>query len=61
MPKVGFVSPHTQSFIGKKKKKSTYKGWEEVKDLLCEAVLLLMSASKWKPEIRGAGNGKGGG
>jgi hypothetical protein len=27
--------------------------------LLFEAVLLLMSASKWKPEIRGAGNGKG--
>lgn len=32
-----------------------------MKDLLFEAVLLLMSASKWKPEIRGAGNGKGGG
>lgn len=32
-----------------------------MKDLLFEAVLLLMSASKWKPEIREAGNGKGGG
>lgn len=59
MLRTGFVSPHTQGFTGKKK--STYKDWEEAKDLLFEAVLLLMSASKWRPEIRGAGNGKGGG
>ena len=49
----------SQSFI--KKKKSTYKDWEETNDLLFEGVLLLMSASKCKQELRGAGNGKGGG
>lgn len=40
--------------------KSTYTVWEEIKDLLFEAVLLLMSASKWKSEIRGVGNRKRG-
>ena len=40
---------------------STYKVWEEIKDLLFEAVLLLMSASKWKSEVSGVGNGKRGG
>lgn len=30
-----------------------------MKDLLFEGVLLLMSASKWKQKLRGAGNGKG--
>lgn len=33
---------------------STYKAWEEeIKGLLFEAVLLLMSASKQKSEMRG--------
>lgn len=32
-----------------------------MKDLLWEGVLLLMSASKWKRQLRGTGNGKGGG
>lgn len=32
-----------------------------MKDLLLEGVLLLMSASKWKQQLRGTGNTKGGG
>lgn len=37
-------------------KRNTYKDWEEVKPLPFEAVFLLMTASKRKPEIRRTGN-----
>lgn len=40
--------------------KSTYKVWEEeIKGLLFEAVLLLMSASKEKSEMRGIRDNNG--
>lgn len=40
--------------------KSTYKVWEEeIKGLLFEAVLLLMSASKQKSEMRGVRDNNG--
>lgn len=55
MPRTGFVSLHILRFsFFISLKKSTHKDWEETKDLLLEAVFLLMSASTWKPEIRGA-------
>lgn len=40
--------------------RSTYKVWEEeIKGLLFEAVLLLMSASKQKSEMRGVRDNNG--